>query len=159
MWPRRPRRWRLPDCYSFPWTGYPYLWGFFQLGIGICLMEFWSNLGFNCMKGVMLQFVSSIMVSFSFPSYVVLIYSLVCSHTIGYILWFSWVPWTLLLSNYNPHRSHFTTTGQDDTCWLICAYSYHGQPRLLSDSFVSDTYSLLLIDSFLFYGVLHLRVP
>ena len=33
----------------------------------------------------MLQFVSSIMVSFSFPSYIVLIYFLVCAHTIGYI--------------------------------------------------------------------------
>ena len=32
-----------------------------------------------------LQFVSFIMVPFSFPSYIVLICSLVCSHTIGYI--------------------------------------------------------------------------
>ena len=36
--------------------------------------------------GTVLQFVSSTMVPFSFPSYVVLIYSLVCSHMIGYIL-------------------------------------------------------------------------
>ena len=35
---------------------------------------------------LVLQFVSSIMVPFSFPSYAVLIYSLVCAHTIGYIL-------------------------------------------------------------------------
>ena len=40
----------------------------------------------NGAQPTLLQFVSSIMVSFSFPSYVVLIYSLVCSHTIGYIL-------------------------------------------------------------------------
>ena len=93
----------------------------------------------------MLQFASSIMVPFSFPSYVILIYSLVCVHTIGYIHWFSWVLWTHLLSNYNPRRSRFTITGRDDTSWLICAYAYHGQPHLLSDSFVSDMYFLLLI--------------
>ena len=108
---------------------------------------------------LLLQFISSTMVPFSFLSYITLIYSLVCSHTIGYILWFSWALWTLLLSNSNPCRSRSTTTGWDDTCWLICAYAYHGQPRLLSDSFVLDTYSLLLIDSFLFYRVLRLRVP
>ena len=106
----------------------------------------------------LLQFISSTVVSFSFPSYAALIYSSVCSHTIGCILWFSWVLWTLLSLNFDPRRSHFTT-GRDDTCWLIYAYAYHGQPRLLSDSLVSDTYFPLLINSFLFYGVLRLRVP
>ena len=158
MWPRRPRRWRLPCYCSFPWTGCPYLWGILQLGIGICLVEFWSNLGFDCTKGVMLQFIYFIMVSFSFLSYAVLPCSLVCIPMTGYILWFFWVHWTLLLLNSNPHRSISITTGWDDTDLLIYAYAYHGQLSLPSDSLVSDTYSILLIHSSLFYGVLRLRV-
>ena len=67
----------------------------------------------------LLQFISSIMVSFSFLSYVALICSLVCILTIGYILWFFWVLWTLLLSNSDPRRSPSITTGRDYTYWLI----------------------------------------
>ena len=158
MWSRRPHRWWLPDCYSFPWAGRPYLWGILQLGIDICLVEFWSNLGFDCTKGVMLQFISFTMVSFSFLFYVALVCSLVCILTTGYILWFFWVRWTLLSSSFNPRRSFSVTTGRDVTCWLIFDYAYLGQLSLPSDSLVSDTYSLLLIDSSLFYGVLRLRV-
>ena len=106
-----------------------------------------------------LQFIYSIMVSFSFLSYVALACYLVCILTIGYILWFFWVLWTLLLLNSNPRRSPSATTGRDDTCWLIYAYACLGQLSLPSDSLASDTYFLLLIDSFLFYGVLRLRVP
>ena len=106
----------------------------------------------------LLQFIYFIMVSFSFRSYAGLTCSSVCIPTTGYILWFFWVHWTLLLLNSNPHRSISTTTGRDDTDWLIHAYAYHGQLSLPSDSLVSDTYSILLIHSSLFYGVLRLRV-
>ena len=106
-----------------------------------------------------LQFIYSIMVSFSFLSYVALACYLVCILTIGYILWFFWVLWTLPLLNSNPRRFPSATTGRDDTCWLIFAYAYLGQLSLPSDSLVSDTYFLLLIYSFLFHGVLRLRVP
>ena len=78
----------------------------------------------HVMDSTLLQFISFIMVSFSFLSYVALACSLVCILTIGYILWFFWVLWTLLLLNSNPRRFPSATTGRDDTCWLIYAYAY-----------------------------------
>ena len=51
----------------FPRAGYPYLWTFHFFWIGISLNQFWSNQEFNCMKGVMLWFVSLLMKYFSFP--------------------------------------------------------------------------------------------
>ena len=76
-----------------------------------------------------LQFISSIMVSFSFLSYVELTCSLVCILTIEYILWFFWVLWTPLLSNSDLRCSPSATTGRDYTYWLILL-------TLISDSLV-----------------------
>ena len=83
------------------------------------------------MKRVMLQFVSWLMVSFSFLSIVELIFSSVCFPTTGYIVYFSSTHLTPLLLNYNS-TLFFFTTGRSNSPLLILDYSF----SLSADSLV-----------------------
>ena len=108
----------------------------------------------------LLQFVSSRMVSSCFPSYVVLIYSLVCVPTIGLIAWSSWVRLTPLLLNSNPmpFLFYYYRTGS-------CLVTHLCLP-LSMDSLIFYpilSYRIRVLhyssDSLLFYGVLCLCIP